>query len=90
MSLPKTTKAWILQGSDDKGFDNLKLVHDYPVPELGEKDCLVQIQAVSLNYRDLVIPKVSTLPPEPLTSTGLLWRNLAVDKRSHRACTLSP
>jgi NADPH:quinone reductase-like Zn-dependent oxidoreductase len=60
MSLPKTTPAWIVEASngDKPGFGNLKFVKEHPVPELGENDCLVQIQAVSLNYRDLVIPKV--------------------------------
>ncbi|EXJ64717.1 alcohol dehydrogenase [Cladophialophora yegresii CBS 114405] len=59
MSLPKTTPAWVVEASnaDKPGWENLKFVKDYPVPELGENDCLVQIQAVSLNYRDLVIPK---------------------------------
>jgi len=58
MSLPKTTDAWIIQGTDsEKGWGNLKLEKDVPIPELGEHDCLVQIQAVSLNYRDLVIPR---------------------------------
>lgn len=60
MSLPKTTSAYLIQGSDANGWDNLKLVKDYPVPELGEKDCLVQIQAASLNYRDLIILQVRT------------------------------
>ncbi|KAJ9608694.1 hypothetical protein H2200_006465 [Cladophialophora chaetospira] len=59
MSLPKTTPAWIIEASngDKPGFENVKFVKEHPVPELGENDCLVQIQAVSLNYRDLVIPK---------------------------------
>lgn len=61
MSLPKTTSAWVVEASnqDKPGWENLKLVKDYPVAELGENDCLVQIEAVSLNYRDLIIPKVS-------------------------------
>jgi NADPH:quinone reductase-like Zn-dependent oxidoreductase len=59
MSLPKTTDAWVIQGTDgSKGWDNLKLEKNRPIPELGPHDCLVQIQAVSLNYRDLTIPQV--------------------------------
>lgn len=59
MSLPKTTPAWVIEATEDKpNWGSMKLVKDYPVPELGESDCLVQIQAVSLNYRDLIIPKV--------------------------------
>jgi NADPH:quinone reductase-like Zn-dependent oxidoreductase len=65
MSLPKTTSAWIIDASnrDKPEFENLRLVNDYPIPQIGENDCLVQIQAVSLNYRDLVIPKVGRPPP---------------------------
>jgi NADPH:quinone reductase-like Zn-dependent oxidoreductase len=56
MSLPKTTKAWTIHGTKN-GFDELKLEKDHRVPELGERDCLVEIQAVSINYRDLIIPQ---------------------------------
>ena len=60
MSLPKTTDAWVIQSTDkEKGLrGNLVLEKDKAIPELGENDVLVQIQAVSLNYRDLVIPQV--------------------------------
>jgi len=35
MSLPKTTEAWIIQGTDPKkGFGNLVLKKDVPVPFL--------------------------------------------------------
>jgi len=40
------------------GFDGLKLDQDAPIPDIGEYDCLVKIEASSLNYRDLMIPKV--------------------------------
>jgi hypothetical protein len=61
MSLPTTTDAWVVQGKDaDKGLDNLKLERGRKIPELGEYDVLVQMQAVSLNYRDLVIPLVGS------------------------------
>lgn len=56
-SIPKTTKAWTVQGRN--GFDSLKFHEDRPIPELGDRDVLVRIQAVSLNYRDIIIPKVS-------------------------------
>jgi hypothetical protein len=60
MSLPNTTPAWVIHASnnDAKGFENVKFEKEYPLPEVSEDECLVQIQAVSLNYRDLVIPKV--------------------------------
>jgi hypothetical protein len=79
MSLPKTTPAWIIHASnsDAKGFENLKFEKEYPLPDVGEDECLVQIQAVSLNYRDLVIPKVNVI----IISTVLC-------SRMSRACTL--
>ncbi len=55
-SIPKTTDQWVFTGTD--GFDSLELKKDVPIPELGDSDVLVQIQAVSLNYRDLIIPQV--------------------------------
>jgi NADPH:quinone reductase-like Zn-dependent oxidoreductase len=59
MSLPNTTDAWVVTGTgDNKGLGNLELQKDRPIGDLGEYGVLVQIQAVSLNYRDLLIPKV--------------------------------
>ncbi|EHY58293.1 hypothetical protein HRR83_004847 [Exophiala dermatitidis] len=54
-SVPKTTESWVIEGKN--GFESLKLQKDRPVPEVGDYDCVVQIHAVSLNYRDLIIPK---------------------------------
>lgn len=56
MSLPKTSEAWTIRDTKN-GFDELKFEKDYTIPELHEHDCLIQIQAVSLNYRDLIIPQ---------------------------------
>lgn len=56
MSLPKTTDQWVVKGKG--GFDDLVLQKDVKIPALGEHDVLVQVQAVSLNYRDLIIPQV--------------------------------
>ncbi|KAK5072020.1 hypothetical protein LTS08_000881 [Lithohypha guttulata] len=53
--LPKTTSQYVLK--TQKGFESLELEHDVSLPKLGDYDCLVQIQAVSLNYRDLIIAK---------------------------------
>ncbi|KIX06460.1 uncharacterized protein Z518_04436 [Rhinocladiella mackenziei CBS 650.93] len=56
MSLPKSTDAWVIHSANaENGWGNLKLEKDIPIPELGENGCLVQIHAVSLNYRDLII-----------------------------------
>jgi NADPH:quinone reductase-like Zn-dependent oxidoreductase len=56
MSIPSTQKQWTVEGYD--GFDNLKLNEQAPVPEVGEHEVLVRFHAASLNYRDLIIPKV--------------------------------
>lgn len=61
MAFIKTTKGWTLYGMN--GFDSLKFNEQIPLPELTDHDVLVKILAVSLNYRDLIIPKVSgTIP----------------------------
>ncbi|KAF2265819.1 alcohol dehydrogenase [Lojkania enalia] len=52
---PTTTKQWTVEGKN--GFDSLKLNEKAPIPQLGDRDVLVKIHAVSLNYRDLIIPK---------------------------------
>ncbi|KAF2708846.1 alcohol dehydrogenase [Pleomassaria siparia CBS 279.74] len=52
---PTTAKQWTIEGKT--GFDSLKLNEKAPVPQMGDKDVLVKIHAVSLNYRDLIIPK---------------------------------
>lgn len=53
---PTSTKQWTI--SDTKnGFDGLKF-EDVAVPRIGENEVLVKLHAASLNYRDLIIPKV--------------------------------
>ena len=59
MSHTNTAATWRVE--DLKGFDCLKLEKDVPVQQVGEHDCLVKIEAASLNYRDLIIPKVSPI-----------------------------
>lgn len=39
------------------GFDGLEVQAGVPVQQIGEHDCLVKIEAVSLNFRDLMVPK---------------------------------
>lgn len=63
MSPPATQKQWLIQGTD-KGLDGL-LYQDAPVPKVGDDDVLVKMHGASLNYRDLLIPKVPTLLPRP-------------------------
>lgn len=53
---PTTQKQWSISGTD-KGFDGLQFI-DAEVPKCGENEVLVQMRGASLNYRDLIIPKV--------------------------------
>ncbi|KAI0854784.1 putative alcohol dehydrogenase [Xylaria cubensis] len=53
-SIPKTTLQWNVIGTD--GLASLEL-SEQPVPELGDNQVLVNLQGVSLNFRDLVISK---------------------------------
>lgn len=53
---PSTMKQWTITGTE-KDFDGLEY-RDVEVPKVGENDVLVKIQGASLNYRDLIIPKV--------------------------------
>jgi NADPH:quinone reductase-like Zn-dependent oxidoreductase len=55
-------KQWSLTGTD-KDFDGLAY-GDAPVPSVGENEVLVKLHAASLNYRDLVIPKVCCAYPK--------------------------
>jgi len=56
LDLPKTTPQWVLKpGSGKVGFDGLLFQESSPVAPLGPHDCLVEFEAVSLNYRDVAI-----------------------------------
>lgn len=57
MSTPTKTDVYVLD--QNTSFDDLKLKRDVDIPKLGDYDCLVKIDAVSLNYRDLIIANVS-------------------------------
>jgi NADPH:quinone reductase-like Zn-dependent oxidoreductase len=57
MLAAKTVKQWTING-EEKGFDELKL-DTVDLPKCGENEVLVKLGAASLNYRDLVIPKVN-------------------------------
>lgn len=53
-------KQWTVLNQDND-FNGLVL-GDGPVPKCGENDVLVKLNAASLNYRDLIIPKVCSSP----------------------------
>lgn len=40
MSIPKTTKAWTVEGKN--GFDSLKYHEEKPLPPLGDKEVMVK------------------------------------------------
>lgn len=54
---PTKMKQWTVH-TTEKDFDGLEL-SEVDVPKVGENDVLVKINGASLNYRDLIIPKVS-------------------------------
>lgn len=51
-------KQWVLS-RNDIGFDGLDLC-ETPIPEVGDDEVLVKLNATTLNYRDLAIAKVYT------------------------------
>ncbi|KAJ5631473.1 Polyketide synthase enoylreductase [Penicillium longicatenatum] len=50
-----TSKQWVVENMDN-GFDGL-VYKEASIPQIGESEVLVKLQAASLNYRDLIIPK---------------------------------
>lgn len=68
--MAQTALSWSIdsQASDLSG---LVLQNQRPVPELGDKDVLVELRAASLNYRDLVVAKVSLEFPISRLSVAL-------------------
>jgi NADPH:quinone reductase-like Zn-dependent oxidoreductase len=54
---PSTMKQWVVENKE-KDFDGL-VYKDASVPKVGENEVLVKLHAASLNYRDLIIPKVT-------------------------------
>ena len=51
-----TSKQWVVHNKEN-GFDELSF-SEGPVGKVGENEILVKIHGASLNYRDLIIPKV--------------------------------
>jgi NADPH:quinone reductase-like Zn-dependent oxidoreductase len=54
---PRTTSQWSVVGQN--GIQDLLYQEAVPIPRIGDHDCLVKIEAVSLNYRDVAIINVS-------------------------------
>ena len=69
MSLPTTQKQWVNERVTDDSFDGLVYQDAAPLPEVGDTEVLVKLQGASLNFRDLIIPRVGTpLTPSPITA----------------------
>jgi hypothetical protein len=51
-----SAQQWSITGQEN-GFEDVKL-QKVAVPQVGENEVLVKLNAASLNYRDLIIPKV--------------------------------
>ena len=66
---PSTTKQWTVEGKN--GFDSLKFHEKADIPALGDHDVLVNFHYASLNYRDLIIPKVTRHTSHLLSLTSL-------------------
>lgn len=58
MSFPTTTQAWKVTDIQKDSIEGLQLIKGVSVPDLGDHDVLLQIEAISLNYRDPAIPRV--------------------------------
>lgn len=58
-SIPQSQKQWVVQDTKH-GFDGMVFQKDAPIPKVGEKDVLVRMHGASLNFRDLIIPRVRT------------------------------
>ena len=56
---PAKMNQWTVLDKEN-GFDGLTY-GEVPVPKVGENEVLVKFRAASLNYRDLIIPKVRQL-----------------------------
>lgn len=56
MSIPSTQKQWVIQ-STGRALDEL-VYQDASVPKLGQNEVLVKLRGASINFRDLLIPKV--------------------------------
>jgi NADPH:quinone reductase-like Zn-dependent oxidoreductase len=55
MSIPSSAKAWVITNTKD-GINALKQ-ETRPVQQPDPREVLVKMKAVSLNYRDLIIPQ---------------------------------
>ncbi|KAM0203180.1 hypothetical protein ACHAPA_009779 [Fusarium lateritium] len=97
MAAPTTTRAWSIREINADNFDGLELKESVPLPNLGDHDVLVKIEAVSLNYRELAIPRglypfAMSLPVVPGSdSSGIaiaVGPKVSKIPKGDRVCTL--
>ena len=60
MSLPTSFRRWIIRAAEN--FEGLDFHENVPIPEVGENEVLVKFYAASLNFRDVIISRVSVGP----------------------------
>lgn len=56
--VPKTQKQWVVKDAEH-GFDGMVYEKNALVPPVGETGVLVKMHGAALNFRDLIIPRVS-------------------------------
>ncbi|KAF2811548.1 NAD(P)-binding protein [Mytilinidion resinicola] len=76
MALPTKTDEWVVKSASSTNF-NLHLSKSVPIQSLGPNDVLLEIKAISLNYRDLAIargtyPLPTTFPLIPTSDASAL------------------
>ncbi|KAL7947077.1 NAD(P)-binding protein [Trichoderma barbatum] len=83
-AVPKLVHQWNI--SEGQGFDTLHY-SEQPLPELGDSQVLVKLEAVSLNYRDLVIARgksVHVVAPNVIPGSDGAGTVVAVGKHVRR------
>jgi NADPH:quinone reductase-like Zn-dependent oxidoreductase len=61
---PQSTSQWAVKGTG--GFDDLEFQNNVSLRELESHEVLVQFKYASINYRDILIPKVLPFPNQKI------------------------
>ncbi len=68
MSLPTTQKQWLNERVTNDSFDGLVYQDAAPLPRVGDTEVLVKLSGASLDFRNLIIPRVSISPHSPISA----------------------
>ncbi len=68
MSLPSSQKQWLNERVTNDSFDGLVYQDKAPLPKVGDTEVLVKLSGASLNFRDLIIPRVHFSTPSPISA----------------------